>query len=65
MEDVTKIQKKVEKPASTSKAEIIDNGLVLVEYTRKSEKYKMRTTMSRHLAGILEKRGIVTIVNKK
>ena len=61
MESTENIKRKVEKPASTKKQE--DDGKVMVEYTRKSDKYPLTCRISRHLANLLEKRGIIVIKN--
>ena len=65
MEDASKITKKVDIPASTTKAkktEPKDDGLVTVEYTKKSVHYPGRATVSRTLAETLEKSGKAVII---
>ncbi|MBR3551584.1 MAG: hypothetical protein IKO09_06295 [Bacteroidales bacterium] len=62
MEDTSKITKKVANPAATRKAEPKDDGLVTVEYTKKSVHYPGRATVSRTLAETLEKSGKAVII---
>lgn len=59
MEDTSKIQTKVAKPAATAKRK--DDGMVLVEYTRESVKYPMTARIPKALAKTLEKSGKLII----
>ena len=62
MEDTSKITKKVVNPATTRKAEPKDDGLVTVEYTKKSVNYPGRARVPKPLALALEKSGKAVII---
>jgi len=62
MEDTSKITKKVVNPSTTRKAEAKDDGLVLVEYTKKSVNYPGQARVPKALALALEKRGKAVII---
>jgi len=65
MEDTSKITRKVANPAATSKAkkaEFADDGLVTVEYTKRSVNYPGLARVPKALAMILENSGKAVII---
>lgn len=65
MEDTSKITKKVANPATTkkeAKAEPVDDGMLTVEYTRRSVNYPGRARVPKPLAVTLEKSGKAVII---
>lgn len=65
MEDTSKITKKVDNPVSTTKADKahkVSDGLVAVEYTKKSVNYPGKARIPKALALTLEKNGKVVII---
>lgn len=65
MEDTSKITRKVANPAAThkgKKGEVFDEGLVTVEYTRKSVNYPGTARIPNVLALTLEKSGKAVII---
>lgn len=65
MEDTTKITKKVVNPATTTKAakeDPVDDGLLTVEYTRRSVNFPGRAKVPKPLAIALEKSGKAVII---
>lgn len=65
MEDTSKITKKVDNPVSTTKADRAHqagDGLVTVEYTKKSVNYPGMARVPKALALTLEKNGKAVII---
>ena len=65
MEDTSNVVRKVANPAATVKSDKdkqTDDGLVMVEYTRKSVKYPGRARVPKPLAVTLEKSGKAVII---